>query len=65
MEEIQNLSWYKRITISTNTLAEELELNEHQTDLIRQHVITIARDQYKAGNNSGIKWIRKQLGSQK
>lgn len=53
--------WYVTLVESVNTMAEELGLSDHATAKLRDFVITKAKEQYMAGNRSGIRWMRKQM----
>lgn len=52
--------WYKTFTLRFNELAESLNLNEDQTNRLRDFFMTTARDQFKAGNRSGASWAFQQ-----
>lgn len=52
------MSWHERIVSAVNTLSEELGLDDQGTVRLREFTMTTAKDQFKAGNKSGIRWAR-------
>lgn len=53
-------NWYQRLLDRINEKAEEFGLDDTQANVFRDFVTTLARDQYKAGNRSGIGWAFEQ-----
>ncbi len=51
-------TWYADLVNETNGLAEEIGLDDMATTRLRDFVVAKAKDQYKAGNRSGIRWAR-------
>lgn len=50
--------WF-RVTVGTvNSIAEMLELDEAQTEAIRDLVLEVAKENYREGNRAGIRWAR-------
>ncbi len=58
MSEQTTSKWQTTIINTSNTLAEEFGLDDLAAQKLRDTVMTVAREQYKAGNRSGIKWAR-------
>lgn len=50
--------WYSELVASANGLAEELGLDDMSTKRLRDFIFEKAKDQFKAGNRSGIRWAR-------
>ncbi|HBO99893.1 TPA: hypothetical protein DD617_01760 [Candidatus Uhrbacteria bacterium] len=55
--------WYAKLVADCNSLSEQLGLDDLATSTLRDFVVQIARDQYKTGNRSGIKWMYRKMGS--
>ncbi len=55
METPKN-NWYKALVNEINSVSEELGLDDMGTDRLRDFVVERAKDQFKAGNKSGIRW---------
>lgn len=51
-------NWFDKLTSGLNSLAEELGLDDMSAARMRDFVVGIAKDQYKAGNRAGIRWAR-------
>jgi hypothetical protein len=56
------ISWITKLNNSFNDLMNRLEMPGDLADEIRGFMMQIAREQYKAGNNSGIRWARMNPG---
>jgi ribosome assembly protein YihI (activator of Der GTPase) len=52
--------WYTELTERFETLMEQLGIDEDTGSEIKIFLLQIARDQYMAGNRSGIRWARTQ-----
>lgn len=50
--------WYTELVQSVNGLAEELGLDDMGTQKLRDFAFEKAKEQFKAGNRSGIRWAR-------
>ncbi|GEM_PF-872783 len=50
--------WYALLATEANTLSEELGLDDFGTQKLREFVFQKAKEQYRAGNRSGIRWAR-------
>ncbi len=55
-------SWYSRMMQAITKMGDQLELAGEKRDDFRAFVEMVAREQFKAGNRSGIIWLRKQIG---
>lgn len=51
-------SWHAKLVAATNGLAEELGLDDMSTQKLREFILTQAKEEYMAGNRSGIRWAR-------
>jgi len=60
MSEQTLAKWQTTIINTANGLAEEFGLDDLATQKLREHLLAVAREQYMAGNRSGIKWARSQ-----
>lgn len=61
--EITN-KWYEGLITECNGLGEKFGLDDPSTSELRDFVVRIARDQYRTGNRSGIKWVYRKMGAQ-
>jgi len=52
--------WYVDLSNKFSVLMQNLGMPEDVATEIKTFVLTIARDQYLAGNKSGIRWARSQ-----
>ncbi len=50
--------WYTELVTSANSLGEELGLDDMSTRRLRDFIFEKAKEQFKAGNRSGIRWAR-------
>ncbi len=62
MSEIQapKAKWYVEIQERFSMMTERLALPEDVASELKVFLFEIARQQYKSGNNSGIRWARQQ-----
>jgi hypothetical protein len=58
MSEQKSAKWYVDLAASANALAEELGLDDFASQKLRDLLITKGKEQFMAGNRSGIKWAR-------
>ena len=63
METEKKLSWYDRLLDRFNEVVSKFDLPEDMRHEIENFVLGVARDQFQAGNRSGIAWVRKQAGA--
>ncbi|MFA4845313.1 MAG: hypothetical protein WC654_02015 [Patescibacteria group bacterium] len=61
MSEAQKTNWLRALQDKINLFAEQFELDEVETSMFRDFIETLARDQFKVGNKSGIGWVLKQI----
>lgn len=61
MSDKQTTSWYKKLLSQLNSLAEQFGLDDLQLDQFRDFSVTLAKDQFRAGNKSGIAWAYRQI----
>jgi len=64
MPDIANQPWYKQLASACNSLAEELGLDDFGSTKMREFVFATAKDQFRAGNRSGIRWARSTPATQ-
>lgn len=50
--------WYTELVQAVNGLGEELGLDDQGTQRLRDFAFEKAKEQFKAGNRSGIRWAR-------
>lgn len=53
---VQN--WYTKLLSEINSLAEEFGLDDMASSRLKEYILVKSKDQYKAGNKSGIRWAR-------
>ncbi|PJA47403.1 hypothetical protein CO172_01620 [Candidatus Uhrbacteria bacterium CG_4_9_14_3_um_filter_36_7] len=59
--ETPKVSWYHKLLHECRAMIDRLQLNEQDAELFQSFVTRVAKDQYKIGNSSGIRWaFRKQ-----
>lgn len=58
MEQTITKGWHIELGAAINGFAEELGLDDMSTQRLRDFVFGTAKDQFKAGNRSGIRWAR-------
>ena len=54
-----NAKWYVDLMEKFKHLMETLGIPEEVASDVKEFLLTVARDQYMAGNRSGIAWARK------
>lgn len=52
--------WYLELCADLDALLEALEVREEGSEEIKTFMLEVARNQYLAGNRSGIRWAREQ-----
>lgn len=52
--------WYLELCADLESLLEALEVSEKGGEEIKTFMLEVARNQYLAGNRSGIRWAREQ-----
>jgi hypothetical protein len=63
MSEDKRNFWIEKITDGFHVIANKYDLPEDMRHEIEGYVLNVAKDQYFAGNKSGIAWLRKQAGA--
>ncbi len=58
MEQTTTKGWHIELGAAINGLAEELGLDDLSTQRLRDFVFATAKEQFRAGNRSGIRWAR-------
>jgi hypothetical protein len=51
-------SWFMKVLASINQLSEELGLDDLGSQKLREFVLAKCKEEYMAGNRSGIRWAR-------
>jgi len=59
-EKEQTGTWYTKLLNDISSLAQELDVEDHQRSILRESVIKIAKQQYQIGNKSGIRWLLRE-----
>lgn len=54
-------SWYSKMQSGITQLSDQLELESEQRETLRDFITSIAKEQFCAGNKSGILWLRAQM----
>lgn len=58
METQPKTGWHIELGAAINGLADELGLDDMSTQRLRDFIFEKAKEEYKAGNRSGIRWAR-------
>lgn len=54
--------WMRDIIAKVHALAEDIQMDDmHTVSQLRDFVLSIAKEQFMAGNRSGISWARRQM----
>lgn len=53
--------WYQEILERVNVLASSLNLTDEQKEDLTNFSLSLAKEQFCAGNRSGITWARNQM----
>ncbi len=61
-DKYRNAKWYIDLTKNFGDLMMRLGIPEDPASEIKVFLLEIARSQYMAGNRSGIRWAREQMG---
>lgn len=61
MEIQQTGGWYHSLMTGLETIAEQLQIEGEERLALREFVVRVAKEQFAAGNRSGIKWLRIQM----
>lgn len=54
-------NWYTSLNDRLDTLMKKHDMPEDIALEINDFVVNVAKEQYKAGNRSGISWLRKKM----
>jgi hypothetical protein len=54
--EQAKVSWYHKLLDECRSLAERFRLDETSSEELMSFIVRVAKDQYKIGNKSGIRW---------
>ena len=54
-------SWYDKLSDNFDALMRKFDMPEDMQIEIREFMLSVAKEQYKSGNRSGIAWLRKKL----
>lgn len=64
MKNYAQMPWFKELVSKLNEIAADVGLDDLSVQKLKDFMLNIALTQYKAGNNSGIRWMReKQTGT--
>lgn len=69
MSDTQTKQWFNDLTTKITGLAEQFDLDPIQAETFRETMLLLCKQEYMAGNKSGIKWAfkkaaEKQSGAQ-
>lgn len=59
-QQLTQAKWYIDLCTELEQLMEALEVSEEGASEIKTFMLEVARNQYLAGNRSGIRWAREQ-----
>ena len=54
-------TWYDKLMDVFDNLMRKFDMPEDMEIELREFMLSVAREQYKAGNRSGISWLRKKM----
>jgi len=54
-------TWFMALIGHAQAFAEKVGLDDDQTMALREIIVTIAKEQYMAGNRAGIAWAKKNM----
>ncbi len=57
-EQNQTSMWMSKLSNRIQTLVHNLGLPSDMGQNLKEFIFEVAKEQYKAGNNSGIRWAR-------
>ncbi len=63
-ESPQAHKWHLPFIERVQAFAEECGLDDFHTSKLRDFVMFVAKEQYRAGNRSGIRWVHEQIRNQ-
>jgi len=53
-------TWYTKLLNDISDLTQELDLEDPHKSTLRDYIIKISKQQYQAGNKSGIRWLLRE-----
>jgi hypothetical protein len=59
------IPWHVKITERFDTLMEKLGIPDDIAQEVRTLLLEVAKEQYKSGNKSGIRWFAEKHGIQR
>lgn len=62
MKNYTQMPWFKELVSKLNEIAAEVGLDDLSVQKLKDFMLNVALTQYKAGNNSGIRWMREKQG---
>ncbi len=54
-------SWYSKISDSFDALMRKFDMPEDMEIELRDFVFTVAKEQFRVGNKSGISWVYRKM----
>lgn len=60
MSDTQKINWSQTLSDKVCSFAEELGLDDIQTNRFKDFAFTVAKEQYKIGNKYGASWAFKK-----
>ena len=58
--QVTQAKWYLELCADLESLMDALEVSDEGAEEIKTFMLEVARNQYLAGNRSGIRWAREQ-----
>ena len=62
MKNYTQMPWFKELVSKLNGIASEVGLDDLSVEKLKEFMLQVALTQYKAGNNSGIRWMKEKNG---
>ncbi len=58
---MEKQSWYEKISDNFEALMRKFDMPEDMQVELRNFVFSVARDQFRVGNKSGISWVYRKM----
>lgn len=59
--ENNKISWYDKLSDSFDALMRKFDMPEDMQIELREFMFSVAKDQFRSGNKSGISWVYRKL----
>lgn len=61
MENNNKQSWYDKLSDSFDALMRKFDMPEDMQIELREFMFSVAKDQFRSGNKSGISWVYRKM----